>query len=250
VRKLIRRPVALAALFLTAALVPLANADLIVNPGFDGPEVLVLGDVTRNPITNDPAGTWLLGGNDDADRWEIVGGAVAGNQPGGEAQGLVQWIQDNQTSQGPWLLNFDFLMQSPSSGDYDLLLYVFGWNAGDNAPGVDYENGTVETGDSFIPDDSVNLITDPVGSEGMLRLANNGAASFPGVVDDGAFHRISVHVDFGGGYDYIGVLFYGENGGSDGLLQLDDVDFVVPEPATLSLLGLSALGLLARRRRR
>jgi len=235
-----------------------ANAAVLVNPGFGGPEVLILGDTTRNPITNDAAGQWILGGNDDGDRWEIDGtgaAAVASSDPsGGEAQGMVQWLQDNQATTGAGTLDFGYRMQSPTgSGDYDLHLYVFGWNAGDNAPGVDYENGTAETGDSFIPDDSVNLITDATGTEGRLVLANNGAAAFPGVVNDGIFNPISVNVDFGAGHDFLGVLFYGENSG--GILQLDNIQFsqaqaVIPEPSTLLIWTLLAsLGIAAARRR-
>jgi len=239
---------------LLAVSCPQADAWL-VNPGFDGPQVQDLGDVTRNPITNDSAGTWLLGGHDaGSDDWDIDGSgaaAVASNDNGNEAQGMVQWAQDNKATVGPQKFNFDFRMQS-GSGDYDLHLYVFGWNAGDNAPGVDYENGSAETGDSFIPDDSVNLITDPTGTEGRLVLANNGSPSFSGVVDNGVFQPISVNVDFGTGYDFLGVLFYAENDGSGGILQIDNTQFVVPEPGTLLVWSLLAgLGLaLARRRRR
>ena len=118
---------------------------------------------------------------------------------------------------------------------------------------MDYENGTVETDDSFIPDDSNSLIDGPMGPEGVLELAVNGVPFYPGVVDDGLFHSLSVPVDFGTGYDFIGVLFYGENG-AGGIMQLDNADFVIeeqriPEPATLSLLSLGGLALLRRRKR-
>ncbi len=246
-----------AALALLVSLVALASptqAASLVNSDFSGPEVMDLADITRGDIsTTEPMGTWLLGGHDGGtDDWDIDAGFFAANDTGTEGQGLVQWIQDNKATTGATTLDFDFLMDSGSGGDYDLILYVAGWNAGDNAPGVDYENGTVETGDSFVPNDSVSLITDPVAdAEGRLVLANDGAAVFSGVVDNGVFQDISVNVDFGTGYDFIGVVFYAENGG--GLLHLDNVQFassaVIPEPstATLGLFSLAGLGLLRRR---
>ncbi len=226
---------------IVALVAPQAGAAVLVNSGFDGPGVKIIGDTTRNPITNDPEKTWILGGNDNGDRWEIDGSgiaAVASNNPSGsEAQGMVQWVQDNKATAGAYTLNFDFRMQA-GSGDYDLHLYTFGWNTGDNAPGVDYENGTAEAGDSFIPDASVNLITDPTGTEGRLVLANNGTPGFTGVANDGVSHPIMVNVDFGGGYDFIGVLFYGENTGTGGILELDNVDFAPPGPVLHEVGGL------------
>lgn len=231
-----------------------AHAVTLVNSGFDGPEVSDIGDVTRNPITIEPAGTWLLGGHDsNSDDWDISGGVLAANDNGSEGQGLLQYIQDNKATTGAATFCFDFRMVSPTQGgDYDLIAYVFGWNTGDNVPGVDFENGTVETGDSFSPDDSVNLITDPTGPEGRLVIANNGAAVVAGAADDGVFHTISVNVDFQSGYDFVGVLFYGENGGN-GVLELDNVlfklpDNAIPEPATAALALLGVGGLLMRRR--
>ena len=229
-----------------------ASAVLLTNSGFDGPEVLDLGDVTRNPITLDASDTWLLGGHDGgSDDWDIGGGTVALNDSGGESQGLVQWVSDGGSTTGVQTLSFDYKMAS-GSADYDLYLYLVGWNAGDTAPGVDYENGTVQTGDSFIPNDSVNLITDPTGAEGVLILAENGAAVFTGVVDDGAFHNITVNTDFGIGYDFVAIVFHGENG--NGTMELDNVDLVkpIPEPSTYLVFGglFAAMGIAGWYRKR
>lgn len=231
----------------------IAFGTLLSDPGFDGPYTN-LPDTTRNPITTTEAGRWILGGHDNnSDDWDIEGGVASNDTSGNEAQGLTQWIIDDRSMTGIGALSFDLLMR-PGSGDFDLYLYVFGWNNGDNAPGVDYENGSASTGDSFIPDGSTNLITGtPLGPEGRLVLAENGAALFPGATTDGLWQSLSADLDFGMGFDNLGVLFYGENSG--GTMQLDNVQFqiqsaaAVSAPSTLALLGLAGFGLGVFRRK-
>jgi len=118
-------------------------------------------------------------------------------------------------------------------------------------PNIDYENGTLETGDSFTPNDSVSLITEATGSEGVLLLVSDNSPSFAGVTDGGGFQSITVDIDFGTGFDFVGVLFYGENGG--GTMEIDNVQYAaVPEPSTIALtaLGLVCVVLGLRRRQK
>lgn len=243
------------ALLLLFAMGTTADAALVQlgNPGFDSPPgVTEISDVTVNPITNNPAGTWVLGGGDGPDAWVLnTTDNVADNIIGAEAQGMTQWVVDGKATTGTASLRFDLRVDLGSApGDVDLLLYVVGWDDGSNGPGMDYENGTAQTGDSFIPNASVNLITDTTGSEGVMNLVLNNAATTEGVaagvVLDGSFHTVSVNLDFASGYDNIGVLFYGENDTPDGLMQIDNVQFV-PEPTSFALLSLGGL-LVARRR--
>ena len=231
-----------------------ASAATIANGDFNG-AVTLLGDVTVNPITNEAASTWILGGGDDADAWVVtdVGGAngnVADNIAGGESQGIYQWVQDNTVTTGSQLFSFDLNYATGSAGDHDLYLFVVGWNSGDTAPGSDLENGTIETGDSFLPNDSVSLITETTGAEGALLLVDNGTVNGSvGVTDGGGFQPITVNVDFGAGFDFVGVVFHGENG-TGSTMQIDNVAFgPIPEPsiAVLGLFGM--LGLALRRRR-
>lgn len=223
-----------------------ARAATLANPDFAGP-VILLGDVTRNPLSSEPASTWILGGGDNADAWVHVAQKAVNDASGSEAQGMYQWLVDNKATAGPGMIKFDLNFQS-GAGDTDLHLYVFGWNNGDNAPGSDLENGTADTGDSFIPDDSVSLISEITGAEGRLVLVNNGSPAFTGVTDGGGFQTIVANLNFNGGFDNLGVLFYGENSG--GLMEIDNVQFMfVPEPATASLAMLGLAGLMLRRNR-
>ena len=94
-----------------------------------------------------------MGGKDNAtetDNWHVVGEVAVNDRSGAEAQGMVQYTQDNKATTGVMTLKFDYDFGA-ASGDYDLYLYVFGWNSGDAAPGMDFENGDAETGDSFSP---------------------------------------------------------------------------------------------------
>lgn len=229
------------------ALSATSQAGLLTNAGFDNGAVNYIGDTTADPVTNLSANTWHLGGHDNGDAW-FVENESAVNYLGREAQGLLQYVSDDSNTQGAGVLSFDFLMQTGQNGDYDLAVYAFGWNS--DAPGVDFENTWVSRGDSFTPNGSSSLIDQQTDSEGRLRLAWNGAAVYEGVVNDGISNTATVDLDFGAGFDYIGVLFYGENGGTSGQMALDNVQISsVSEPATLALLGMAMFGFGAMRKK-
>lgn len=242
----VSKGLAAAAVLPALALVSInAQAGLLVNPGFDGPEVNTLSDVTVNSVTNLAAGVWHLGGNDNSDAWGVSNNTAV-NYNGVEAQGLFQYVNDGSVAQGAGVLSFDLLMDSGISGDYDFAVYTFGWNA--DAAGIDFENTWVSRADSFTPNGSTSLINAPTDLEGRLRLAWNGAAVYSDVQDSGVFNTATVDLDFGTGFDYIGVLFYGENGGT-GQMVLDNVQVsAVSEPATLALLGMAMFGFGAFRK--
>lgn len=227
-----------------------SNAGILFDSGFDLPGIN-LGDTTANPITSLassalPSVTWILGGHDNnSDDWDIESGVASSDAAGTEAQGLLQWITDGKATKGQGIFTFDLLMR-PGQGDFDLLAYVFGWNT--SAPGVDFENGKASKGDSFIPNGSTSLIAESTGAEGSLVIANNGVAVFGGNTN-GTFATVTASLDFGIGYDNLGVLFYAENSG--GVLQLDNVQISkVPAPATLALFGLGLAGLSFSRRQK
>jgi len=231
------------------------DAATLFNSDFSSPGTDIADPNGPISVSTLAANTWILGGHDgNQDDWDIAGG-VASNDSGPEAQALLQYVADGGATTGAKALQFDFRMSFSSviGGDYDLSLHVFGWNAGDSAPGVDPENGAYTTGDSFVPNDSVNLIADPVDDgEGRLDLAVNGSPAFAGVLNDGNFNMITVNLDFQSGFDYFGVLFYAESGNAGNVLAIDNVQ-VVPGPCSLALLTLGSLGFgafAARRRRR
>ncbi len=231
------------------------------NSDFDEPDFLVIGDQIVDSITSLDSDVWILGGDDSVfsgntsgsirganDRWGILNGLAQNDIDTGladdrmESQGMLQWTADGGSTTGVNFLSFDFrMMIDPNSfnADYNLNLYIFGWNNGDTAPAIDFENGTTDDskGDTFVPWNSVNLINESgLDSEGRLTIADGGVALFPGAVADGSFNTVTVDLDFGGGYDNIGVLFYGENS-VNGVLQIDNVGIspAIPEPSFTAL---------------
>lgn len=223
-----------------------SQAALITNSNFDAAGT-VTGDIISD-VDQLTANTWILGGNDNQDSWTIVNNVAINSATGSEAQGLLQWFNDSRASTGVGVLDFS-LMFNKGNGRLDLALYLFGWMTGDTSPKVDLENGDLTAADSFTPGGSSSLIGNgySLDSEGKLTFLNNGVPTIAGLVG-GIQQTISVNIDFGAGYDNIGVYFYGENSG--GILEIDSVTLTeVSAPASLGLLGFGLLACLISRRK-
>ena len=231
--------------------------NILSNPGFDGPTTTI-GDTTQDVDNHGAASTWLLvddGGGGGGDQWRVDGStAFLAQASSSEAQALLQWVQDNQTTTGSGKLSFDILFEddSTNAGEVDLRVYVFGWDNGDTVPRIDSQNGNVGAGDEFDLLDGMRL--DGFTGDAALVLIENNVALHPDITAD-VLSQVEISVDFGLGKDNVAVLFYGEaqDGSSfriDNVFLGDLRPAPVPEPATFSLLALGGLAALRRRRRR
>jgi hypothetical protein len=208
-----------------------ANAGLITNGDFSTSPSLS-GDATKSITAFAPAGTWA--GNDDRYDYDATNEVVKKVSNQGSAA-ILQWIDDDKASKGPGTLSFDVTF---TNGD-DLAVFVVGWNDGDTAPVIDWGNFDFEKDDDFAPNDSVDLL-----DEGTNETTHQQGGQY---VDVGSLGLDSVNLDLGSGFDNLGVVFYG---GANEQFSLDNVELsVIPEPATVALLGLGGALMLGRRRR-
>ncbi len=215
-----------------------------------------IGDYTFDVNDHGPMDTWLLtddGIGGPGDQWRISSETLVLNQgTSSEAQAALQWVPDNQTAKGLGFLQFDLDWDDNGAvtpDEIDLWAYVFGWNEGDTVPMSDVQNGSIGQGDDFDLNGGTNLVRDLSGDSPYI-LINNNATTIAGLTEGDGFETVWIPVDFAQGFDYVGVIFYGEASGGASLV-LDNVQFIVPEPASLAVWGLlAALGLALTRRRK
>jgi hypothetical protein len=200
-------------------------------------------------------GAGALGSRDYGwERTEASAGNYAASFVAANAGPLLQMVTDNKATTGTLTMTFDVAVDDVA-GDPDneghpgLNLYVFGWNSGDTPPESDSGNGELNTGDELNDlNDAVNLIAETeVESDGKYKIVENGSFVDGSLSADGTFQSVSVDLDLASGYDVIGVMFYGQTEYDEDVLMIDNV--VVPEPATMAVLGIGGLGVLLRRRR-
>ena len=222
---------ALVGLTLTAT----ANAGLITNGDFSTAPQTITGSEIAFPnwVT---AGVWGMadgmwtydGTNEELD--------YSGSNGGGA---ILHWFEDNKASKGPATLSFDL-----NSGGDPLGVFVVGWNDGDGAPSGDPDNFNFPHSDEFSEGGSVDLLDE--GANEIDHSKSNGI--YVSVSTTGGYDTVELDLDFGtSGYDNVALWMYGARGGS---MSIDNVDItLVPEPATLALLGLGGALMLGRRRR-
>ncbi len=161
---------------------------------------------------------------------------------GAADRGLVQTVGDNGATTGFQTLSFDWRAVDDSAGA-ELRVQIFGF--------ADTDNFTIDLGDPTLPG----------GADSGLTPSNTllDVVVFSGAINQPDYTQASYMVDFGSGFDVVGIRFIGDINGAPSdfnsadtgeFLQLDNVS-IVPEPGgVLAALGLGALLLILRRRQR
>ena len=219
-----------------------AYAGLITDAGFDN-AFQVTGNLSASSNNDNPYGLWwtasglytqiATGGNPDA--WA----QKTNTTQAARAKALVHAIEDLKTTTGTATLNFDVHVDSvTNSGQYEVRATVYGipdasdWGTGDFL----MSGGLNSTLTNLpIPSNATSLATVNVKDDVTL---------------EGGWESFSLGVPLGaGGYDVLVVYM-----GIRGTMTVDNAGFdnvqLAPEPATLVLVAMGGLGVLARRRRR
>ncbi len=214
----------LSVLVSTALLIapPSFGATTLIDGGFEttaawaGPA----SDVTASAAD---AGVWWTG----PDTGEYCAGDADGYYSGAFSGGLLQFVAVNGMHSVS--LSFDYLLWRGEYGSTKMHYAVYGWEESDSidltaaGPGAD---ATAIIGPT--------LLTSPVYSGAAPPKSHYTSASDTGAFAPGAFDYVGVWID----YRLLGGSFYIDN------VQME----LLPEPATLSLLGLGGIVLLRRRR--
>jgi len=195
-----------------------ASANLIVNGSFEEP-VIAAGFVVFNSVGQGIPG-WTITSNDvDIDRNNVLGTNI-------EAHDGSQWIDLNGFSRGIIAQFFDTVV-----GQGYALRFFYADNPFNNTEGVE------KTGNFTVRDDSFALIAQ--GEFSHSTTTGAGADWFDSGIIQFVAASASTRLAFSGDLDSGSVGVY-----------LDSVSVTaVPEPATLSLIGLGLMGLWSLRGR-
>ncbi len=226
-----------------------AQAEIVTNGGFDGENVLT----DANNISAGAAdGLWY---NQQAGNYGFYVDETAADpfaqvwDNDSNVRALVQIIGDGNTTTGIQNFSFDWTsMDDVNDGpEVQAQVGIYGFQAG--------ESFTIKMGnglnDPILPDDDGDA--DVSNGDELLALTSLNV-----VGGDGTWNPFSQSIDLGEtGYDRILIYFDAkgfvtgdrDDGFGSEVFGIDNVSLVVPEPATMSLLGLGGLVALRRRRR-
>jgi hypothetical protein len=226
-----------------------AQAEIVTNGGFDGENVLTNANNIDQTATD---GLWY---NQNAGDYGFYVDEAAADpfaqvwDNDSNVRALVQIIGDGNTTTGVQTFSFDWVsLDDVNVGPtVEAKVGVYGFQSGESFK-IKMGNGFT---DPILPDDDGDA--DVSNGDALLALTSLNV-----VGGGGTWNTFSQSMDLGDtGYDRILVYFDAkgfvtgdiDDGFGTEVFGVDNVSLVVPEPATMSLLGLGGLVALRRRRR-